>query len=251
MDRMVHTAMNSIRNIYDIRFATSQNLANMSVPGYRREMLNEGGSGFLLSDGDVSPRAFALELGANRFSAEQGAIMPSDLATDIALVNDAYFVIDPGAGGLALSRRGDLKTNADGQLVDGGGNLVMSSALQPLAIPAFREIQITQIGEILVNPLEAEAGQFVSAGFVATTTPKAEMMKGLDGHIRYADGTAITPDQGGRIMQNALESSNVNPVEELVFSMEMQRQFEINMKLILATKELDEGSSQLLRLPNE
>ena len=77
------------------------------------------------------------------------------------------------------------------------------------------------------------------------------MMKGLDGHIRYADGTAITPDQGGRIMQNALESSNVNPVEELVFSMEMQRQFEINMKLILATKELDEGSSQLLRLPNE
>lgn len=251
MDRMVHTALNSIRNIYDIRFTTSQNLANMAVPGYRREMMNEGGSGFLLKDGEVSPRAFALEMGANQFSQEQGTIMPSDLATDLALVNDAYFVIDPGAGGLALSRRGDLKTNSEGQLVDGAGNLVMSSALQPIAVPAFREIQITQIGEILVNPLEAEAGQFVSAGFIATTSPRGEMMKSLDGHIRYSDGTAIAPDQAGKIMQNALESSNVNPVEELVFSMEMQRQFEINMKLILATKDLDEGGAQLLRLPNE
>ena len=44
MDRMIHTALNSIRNIYDIWFVTSQNLANMAVPGYRREMPNEGGS---------------------------------------------------------------------------------------------------------------------------------------------------------------------------------------------------------------
>jgi flagellar basal body rod protein FlgF len=33
--------------------------------------------------------------------------------------------------------------------------------------------------------------------------------------------------------------------------MEMQRQFEINMKLISAAKDLDEGGAQLLRLPNE
>jgi len=44
MDRMIHTALGSIRNLYDIRFTTSQNLANMTVPGYRRELLNEGGS---------------------------------------------------------------------------------------------------------------------------------------------------------------------------------------------------------------
>lgn len=109
----------------------------------------------------------------------------------------------------------------------------------------------TQIGEIMVNPLEAEVGQFVSFGFVGTTAPVTEMRKGLDGHIRYLDGTEITADQSGKLMQNALESSNVNPVEELVFSMEMQRQFETNMKLISAAKELDEGGTQLLRLPNE
>jgi flagellar basal-body rod protein FlgF len=128
---------------------------------------------------------------------------------------------------------------------------MLSSAMQPIEIPAFREIQITQVGEVLVNPLQAEVGQFISAGFIATTASKAPMSKDFDGHIRYSDGTAITPDQSGKIMQNALEGSNVNPVEELVFSMEMQRQFEINMKLISAAKDLDEGGAQLLRLPTE
>ena len=251
MDRMIHTALGSIRNLYDIRFTTSQNLANMTVPGYRRELLNEGGSGYMLDGDQLSPRAFALEMGANQFSEEPGAIAPSDLATDIALVNGSYFIVDTGAGNLALSRRGDFKTNSSGQLIDGAGSVIMSSSLQPIDLPAFREIMFTQIGEIMVNPLEAEVGQFVSFGFVGTTAPVTEMRKGLDGHIRYLDGTEITADQSGKLMQNALESSNVNPVEELVFSMEMQRQFEINMKLISAAKDLDEGGAQLLRLPNE
>ena len=59
MDRMIHTALNSIRNIYDIRFISSQNMANMAVPGFRREMQNEGGSGFLLDNSEISSRAFA------------------------------------------------------------------------------------------------------------------------------------------------------------------------------------------------
>lgn len=251
MDRMIHTALNSIRNIYDIRSTTSQNLANMVVPGFRREMPNEGGSGFLLDKGQLSPRAFALEMGPADFSVESGAINPSDLPTDVALVDDSYFITDPGGRDFALSRRGDFKTNADGQLIDGAGSLIMSSTMQPLNVPAFREIQITQMGEIMVNPLQAEAGIFVSAGFIGTTSPQTKMVKNLDGHIRYADGSAIVPDQSGTIMQNALEASNVNPVEELVFSMQMQRQFEINLKLISAAKDLDEGGAQLLRMPSE
>ena len=251
MDRMIHTALNSIRNIYDLRSMASQNLANMVVPGFRREMPNEGGSGFLLDNGQLSPRAFALEMGPAQFSEESGAINPSDLPTDLALVNGAYFIVDPVGADLALSRRGDFKTNADGQLIDGAGSLVMSSTMQPINVPAFREIQVTQIGEVMINPLEAQAGAFISAGFIGTVTPQAKMIKSLDGHIRYESGAAITPDQSGKIMQNALEASNVNPVEELVNSMQMQRQFEVNLKLISAAKELDEGGAQLLRMPNE
>ena len=46
-----------------------------------------------------------------------------------------------------------------------------------------------------------------------------------------------------------LESSNIDAVSELVGSMEDQRQFEINIKLISLSKEIDEGGSSLMKLP--
>lgn len=251
MDRMIHTALNSIMNISDIRTTMAQNLANMSVPGFRRELPNEGSSAFMLDDGKLSSRAFALELGPSTFSEAQGSINTSDLQTDVAIVNEAYFIIDPGDRDYAFSRRGDLKVNVDGQLIDGSGSLIMSNDMQPIDIPAYREIQITPAGEIIVSPLGAEQGQFVTVGNIGTSTPHGELMKGLDSLIRYKNGDQITTDQTGKIQQGALESSNVNPVNELVQSLEMQRQFEINLKLISAAKDIDEGGASLLRIPQQ
>ena len=52
-----------------------------------------------------------------------------------------------------------------------------------------------------------------------------------------------------KIVQGMLEAANVNSVEELVSSMELQRQFEISIKFISLAKEIDEGGSQLMRMP--
>ena len=45
---------------------------------------------------------------------------------------------------------------------------------------------------------------------------------------------------------------NVNnlPGPEMIDTMEMQRQFEINVKLISLSKEIDEGAAALMRLPS-
>jgi flagellar basal-body rod protein FlgF len=56
-------------------------------------------------------------------------------------------------------------------------------------------------------------------------------------------------DQKVKLVQGMLEAANVNSVEELVSSMELQRQFEISIKFISLSQELDEGGSQLMRMP--
>lgn len=252
MDRLIHTALNSLNNIYEVRQSTAQNLANASVPGFRAAMPNEGGSAFVLDkDGSLTARAFAVETGPARFSDATGTIQNSEVPTDIALTNEAYFIIDPGNGEYALSRRGDMKTSSEGFLVDGGKNLVMSDQMTPIEIPPFREIQITTLGEIMINPVDAEPGQFVTVGIIGTVTPIDPVIKNSDSHIRYEDEQVIIPDQSGKISQNALEGSNVNAVNELVTSMENQRAFEISMRMIKSAKEIDESGSQLLRIPRE
>ena len=72
MDKMIFTSLNSIQNLYDQRFNISQNMANISVPGYRRELPNEGGSAFLEQYQKLGPRAYALETGPNQFSFKLG-----------------------------------------------------------------------------------------------------------------------------------------------------------------------------------
>ena len=51
-------------------------------------------------------------------------------------------------------------------------------------------------------------------------------------------------------MQGFVELANVNVVEELVNSIENQRHYEINIKMISSASELDEAGSSLMRLPS-
>ena len=46
-----------------------------------------------------------------------------------------------------------------------------------------------------------------------------------------------------------LEGSNVNAIEEMVFNIDMQRQFEINVKLIKQAEEIDKAGTKLMGLP--
>ena len=50
-------------------------------------------------------------------------------------------------------------------------------------------------------------------------------------------------------VQGTLEASNVNPVEELLSSMEMQRQFELGMRMVMTARDIDEGGARVLQAP--
>lgn len=253
MDKMIHTALNTMHNLYDSRVLNSQNLANMTVAGFRRDMPNEGGTAFLMQDGETTAKAFAQEMGPWEFSEKLGKINSTGNETDVALVDPGWFIIQPGEDGApALSRRGDFSLDAEGYLVNGAGDYVLSNGMSPISVPAYREIKISQIGELLVNPLGAPENAFQSLGMIATTTAKGfDLIKGSDGRIR-PKGEEFPPiDQLAHMQQGMLETSNVNPIEEMVASLEMQREFEISVKFIDSLKKLDEGGTEIMRIAQE
>ena len=57
-------------------------------------------------------------------------------------------------------------------------------------------------------------------------------------------------DEEVSVVPGHLELSNVNITDELVNSIEDQRQYEINIKLISSAGEIDEGGASLMRLPS-
>ena len=252
MDRMIYTALNALRVNRDAQIAQAQNLANQTVPGFRRDLPNEGASKFLTAMEGATTRAFQLETGPARFSQAVGALTRTGEELDVAIADRGYFIIMPESGEAALSRRGDLRRDVDGVLRDGSGAAMLGPDLAPVQLPAYRDIRITDMGEIYIRPVDEPGGEAVLAGVLATAIPPdgAELVKGADGHIRLADGAPLPPaDQRAEILQGTLEGSNVNPVEELLSTMEIQRRFEMGMRMMLAAREIDESGARMLQAP--
>ena len=250
MDRLAQTALSAIRQMQDLKFDLAHNLANVNVPGFRRDLPNEGNAGFLKRLDEASAKVLPLETDFRMFSSEMGSLQNTGVETDIAVLNDAFFYVQPDNGQVALSRRGDFSVDALNQIINGAGDLVLSDGLAPIVLPPYTSISVTDIGEVLVQQPGAPIGELTSAGFIGSTTSQLDQLtKSLDGQIRKADGTVPDPDQTGKFGQGFLEGSNVNAIEELVKNLDMQRQFEINVKLIKKASDLDSAGTKLMSLP--
>lgn len=250
MDRLIHTALNALAVRRESKISQAQNLANMNVPGFRRDLDNDGGTMFLEQMRTASSRAFRMETGPAAFSAEPGFLNPTDEDLDVAIADEGYFFIQPETGDPALSRRGDLRIGADGVLRDGAGDAMLNVGGAQIVVPPYRSLTITELGEIWIDPQGGGPGDVVLVGTLATARPPvADLVKGLDGRIRTRQGPLPAPDQQAKVLQGTLEGSNVNPVEELIASIELQRGFELGVRMISVAREIDEAGTSLMRAP--
>ena len=251
MDKLIYTAFNTVNNIYDNRSVRSQNLANVNVPGYRRDIgAKSVGTAFLDKFNTLQTRGLAIRDDKNYFVSDPGTLSQTDLATDIAIRGDGYFLVQ-GLGEPSLSRRGDLKVSAEGVLQNGTSQQMLDRNLQPIQIPEFRSLKVTDNGEVIIEPLGSEPGTTQTVSQLGMTLANgAELKKFADGEIRIVDGSVPQFDEEVSVVPGHLELSNVNITDELVNSIEDQRQYEINIKLISSAGEIDEGGASLMRLPS-
>ncbi|AUJ64849.1 hypothetical protein B9057_11285 [Aestuarium zhoushanense] len=251
MDRMVHTLMNSMQTVQDLQAISAQNLANMNVPGYRRDLPAQANSYVLRDDQSFEARMFASETEFGRFASEVGFMDQTGDPFDVAIMEDGYFFVKEGNGEVGLTRRGDLRTDGAGQLVNGAGEMVLDTNMSPITLPPYRTMQITEVGQIVIEPIDGAPGETVEIATIGTVVPdpNVTMVKGLDGLIRNLDGTLPQPNQMASVRQGVLEGANVNATEELISSITIQRAFEMNMRMINTAKELDEAGTEIMRAP--
>jgi flagellar basal-body rod protein FlgF len=251
MDRLIYTALNSLGNLRGTQIVTAQNLANMNVPGFRRDMLAEGQAFVMQDQGALTARAYQVGRETAGFSDLSGFLNQTGEPLDIAISDKGWFYVRPDGGGApALTRRGDLRVGLDGALVNGAGEAVLDQGLNPIVLPPFRKIVIDELGAISIEPLDGAPGERINVATIATTLATgATLLKGEDGQIRSATGPLPVPDQQAKVLQGALEGSNVNATEELIASIDLQRNFELNMRVVSTAKEIDEAGTSLLRPP--
>jgi len=251
MDKFIYTAFSTVNNLIVNRAIRSNNLANLNVPGFRSDIgAKSVGTAFLSTMESLETRALSIRNDKTQFSTDPGGLSVTNNLLDVSIRDRGYFIVK-GPNEPSLSRRGDLRVDANGFLTNGANQQMLDSNLQPLQVPPHREIKVSDDGDIIITPPNAADGETQVVGKVALTLGgDVELAKSDDGEIRPIDGSIPALDNSVILVPEHLEKSNVNITEQLVLSIEDQRQYEINIKLINSAAEVDEGGATLLRLPN-
>ena len=255
MDKLIHTALNSMHSARLKQATSAQNLSNAQVAGYRSDQIGgRFGSVYLSAENQLETRVFSKKSEPGLFSDKQGEMRLTGEQTDLAIEGDGYFMIENQSGVLGMTRRGDFTIGEDRLLTNRAGERVLDTSLVPIAIPPFREIFVSENGQIFIQPIGAEPGVRQLVNQIAASSGEGlDLIKDVDGTIRPDGGFVreeFNADQSIRLKQGYLETSNVSVFDELVNNVDIQKQYQLNVKLISLAKKLDEAGASLLKLPN-
>jgi flagellar basal-body rod protein FlgG len=231
----------------------SNNLSNVNTTGYKRDRAvfndliyqNIRQVGAQSSENTELPSGLMVGTGvrvvATQKEHSQGNIVQTGNSLDVAIQGKGYFQVLHPDGNIVYTRDGTFSLTADGNIVTPNGY-----ELQPAMTVPTNATSLTIGSDGVVSTLVSgnstptQIGQIELAYFV---NPQGLEPVG-DNLYRETNAsggvnTAIPgTDSTGTLIQSALESSNVNVVEELVNMIETQRAYEMNSKAISTTDEM-------------
>lgn len=247
MDRALYIAMSGAKQNTVSQTAHSNNLANASTTGFRADYTQ---SRAMPVFGDHFPtRAFAMaERPASDF--RQGPLQETGRQMDVAIEGPGWFVVQGADGEEAYTRAGDLSVDAQGRLMNARG-LQLLSAAGPIVIPPFESIEIARDGTISIRPQGEGAEAVAEVTQMRMVNPDGKTLeKGTDGLFRLRGrqpgdpGANIDPNMS--LVSGFVEGSNVNAVTELTQVLAMNRQYEMQVKLMKTADENSAAATQLL-----
>lgn len=243
MDRIIYTTMTGANAAAQRQAVLSNNLANASTTGFRAEM-STFRSVPIQGQGSTT-RVFALDATSGHLETP-GPAMTTGKSTDVMARGNAWFAVQGMDGLEAYTRNGALEVTDQGQLVTATGLPVLSDGGAPIDIPQNAKVSFGADGSIVATLPDQQP---MSIGRLKMVTPTADqpIKRSDDGLFRAPQGD-LPADANARLLNGALEGSNVNAVESMVGMIAASRQFEQQIKMLQTAESNDKTASQLLSM---
>ncbi|CDH43779.1 flagellar basal-body rod protein FlgG [Candidatus Contendibacter odensensis] len=239
----------------------SHNLANVSTTGFKRDRAqfedllyqNVRQTGGQTSQSTQLPSGLMLGTGVRSVATAklftQGNIIQTGNNLDLAINGRGFFQIQKPDGTVAYTRDGSFQLDAQGQIVTSNGYLMQPAVTLP---PSVQSVTVGHDGvisaQISGQAAPQQIGQIQTVDFV---NPAGLQASGENLFMESAASGSPQPGNPdanglGAVMQGALETSNVNVVEEMVAMIETQRAYEMNSKAISTTDQMMQYTNQNL-----
>lgn len=205
----------------------SNNISNANTSGFKagRTLFSD----YLSRQDRLDPPRGGRELAytqdrATYTDGREGSLSVTGNPLDLALTGAGYFTVAT-PNGTRLTRAGQFGITPDGRIADENGESLLGTDGNPLTVgDSGAPVHIASDGTI--SNAEGTVGKIA---VVDATRPNSLVAEGS----RLSRATADTaPVAAPRITQGALESSNVQPIDELTRMIKTQRDFQLTTQLV-------------------
>ncbi|MFB2532792.1 flagellar hook-basal body complex protein [Paracoccus sp. p4-l81] len=222
MDNAIYATLTRQSGLMREMQAVANNIANVSTGGFRRE-----GMVFAEHVAALDRDAPSLSMATARgrvIDLSQGGLTTTGGTFDFAIEGEGFFQVQAGdrrlltrAGSFIPTPEGELMTPDGARLLDGGG--------APVNVPpGATNIHLSGDGTLSAD------GQPVAQ--LGAVQPADANSLTHEGGTRFAFQGELEPVEESRLMQGALEDSNVNPVTEIARMIEVQRAYEMGQTFL-------------------
>jgi flagellar hook protein FlgE len=241
------------------------NIANVNTVGFKgsrvmfKDILSQTVAGLTAPNGNTTGGVNAMQVGLGVAMAAidtlhtPGSAQTTNVPTDVRIDGDGFFAVktDEGQNGFYLTRAGNFTVDAQHNLVNSDGMLVLSAGdATPIVIdPAITAFSISKDGQIIAVDSQGnttQTGQFIGVvkvtnpgglekigGNLYMNTPNSEDPANL--LVSQANDTTVGT---GAIISGQLEMSNVDLTNEFTEMIVAQRGFQANARIITTSDEV-------------
>jgi flagellar basal-body rod protein FlgG len=262
MDDSLRTAASGMMAQQRMVDVIANNLANVNTTGFKRSRVNFEDVLYETIQGERIVRHPGVEstgpvqigkgvriAGVTRLDA-QGSPETTQRPLDVAIEGEGCLQVQRPDGTIGYTRDGNLSLSDSGTLVTSGGYPILPAVTVPqdatgITIGPSGIVSVTAAG----SSSPVEIGRIELARFL---NPGGLMAVGENQLVATeASGEPVTgspQDEGfGRLVQGALEASNVEIVQEMTDMIAAQRAYEINAKAIKAGEDMMQITNDILR----
>lgn len=212
----------------------SQNLANVSTPGFKRVLDVRAPFGSLLeSASPLAPADKASDM-------KGGTVRHTGRTLDIAVDPGVFVELRSDKGTLSYARGGSFQLDAAGRVVSASGNVLQTMEGDLKLRASESELRIDAQGEVFSGT--ERLGQLRLVRF-----DEPGKLRAIGGGLHEIGSARITEDPArAAVRSGTLESSNVQSTEEMVRLLETSRHFEAMQKVVQGYDEMLEKAIRKL-----
>ena len=254
MVRGLYTAYTGMINQQKRLDTVTNNLANASTTGFKREGLTSKSFDQMLTvklndlsvpylNEGIGKMSLGVKIGENYTDYSQGSFKETGNTYDLALAGNGFFTISytdkKGNTSEKYTRDGEFTMDSEGYLRTLEGDYVQGEGGNIMIPVETSEVSIRDNGDIYAD------GEYVDSLRIVDFEDYNNIEKFGENLYNVVDGATET-ESTAAVKQGYLEMSNINVVKEMVEMITISRAYESNQKLIQTDDDmLDKSLNQL------